>query len=1562
MNKKSIPVLLKHLTLGLLLVLVCVTIALSSGATSYAQGPVRADPSSKLPTDPLGALKFRKLSLVNEKGVIPHNALRKAYRHVKRMRKAQAKNHAPEASALAWTWLGPGNVGGRVRGLVIDPNTPANMWAGSVSGGIWKTTNGGTSWAPVDDFMLNLSISSIIIDPTNTSVMYAGTGEGFGNYDAIRGAGIFKSTDAGVTWNQLTATNTSDFYYVNRLAISPDGATILAATNSGIWQSTTGGTTWTQETFNQTLFVEFHPSDSTRAIASGTSFGQYTTDSGGTWNNATGLPSGRAELAYAPSAPTTVYAAVDNNSGEFYKSTNGGQTYSAVNTGNSLLGGQAWYNNAVWVDPTNVNTVVIGGTPILRSTNGGTNFTDITGIHADDHIIINAPGFNGSSNKTVYVGNDGGVFKTDDIYAASSGSGWTELNNNLGITQFLGIVGNNNTGVVIGGTQDNGTNKYNGGTETWSSTFGGDGGFVDSDPTDNNYYYGEYVNLNVFRSTDAAVSAEYISGQYWNGSNYVWKSAPYLIQDAMDGTPNFIAPFILDPNNADRLLAGGVSLWRTNDVKTANTNTTGPTWATIKAPIAGNDPISAVAVAKGNSDIIWVGHNGGNLYMTTNGTAGSPTWTRRDNTSPSLPNRFITRIAIDPNNANIVYVTFGGFNSDNVWRTTDAGANWTQVTGTGASSLPAAPVRSIVISPSDSKYLSVGTEVGVFVSGNSGLTWHVPQDGPANVSVDELRYMGSTLLAGTHGRGAFSALPVSGDVGVSKTDSPDPVLAGANLTYTINVTNFGPTNAADVAIAESTPTNTTFSSITAPNGWSCTTPAVGGTGAVTCSRSDMPVTVDTIYFTVKVNSNTANGSTISNTVTVSSSTTDTNSGNNTSSTDTLVANNADLSITKTASPDPAVLAGNDLTYSILVKNNGPTDAATLTMDDTVSAPVTFVSITPAGGWACPTTPSVGASGAIQCTKATMTAGESGTFTLVVHVPSSVVNGTNLSNTATIGGGGTDPNPDNNTSLKTTLVQTQADLQITKTASPDPVVIAGTDLTYTVTIKNNGPSDSQSIKIDDKLPTYTVFKSLTPEPTGWVCSKPLVGDPGTVSCTGISVPASATLVWTLVVHVLPSAPDNTVLTNDGIVTLATTDPNLSNNDTGAINTTVHTQAVITITKTATPSPNVIAGTDITYKIVLHNTGPSDAQNVDLNDPLPTNTTFTSLTSPAGWICTTPPVNTNGTVDCTESPMPFDQVATFSIVAHVLSSTPVSGPQLCDTATITWSDHTPGDNTANSQACDNVQTKASLAVVKTSVITGVAGAGTITYTIAITNNGPSDQLNVVMTDPLDPTITQVSATADSGGLCSGDPLVTCNWADVTNGQTVQVVIVASLNPDALNLCNTATATWTDSFAPFPHTTFDKICETVPTQAEASITMDAKRVGTGRTIEYTIVVHTDGPSVDRNVRVPDKLAKSTTFVRASTTVGSCKNQATKQRVLCTLGDLWPGTTVTIVIRVKIVKSVPAIKNTVTIQQDTYDSNLDNNSASTNIPTGGGNNSPGPNSNQSSSLIPKQERLRLL
>jgi photosystem II stability/assembly factor-like uncharacterized protein len=767
-----------------------------------AAGEEENDADAPKADEPDKALEWRKLRLKDDNGNIPPDGLLRA------QQQARAMQRSPRAAGIntgAWTWLGPGNIGGRIRSLVINPTNPQIMVAGSVGGGLWRTTDGGANWTVVNDFLANLAVSTMVMDPANSNIIYAGTGEGFYNSDGIQGAGIFKSTDGGVNWTQLPNTNNSNYYYVNRLAISSSGR-ILAATRNGIFYSDNSGSTWNSTTgiladSVGVLDVNFDPFNANNAVAGG-SYGRvyYSTNAGASWTAvSTGWTttfSTRVEVAYAPNASGVVYASIGQNSGEIWRSINGGVSYTRVNTGNSYLGSQAWYDNALWVDPTDSNTVIVGGIDLYRGTYnavaGTLSLTPIsqwqngppigsTSAHADHHFIIEKPGFNGAAgpNKTVYFTNDGGIFRTDNVYTVAQTSGWINLNNGIGITQFYGAAGNSASGKIVAGAQDNGHLQYSG-TTTWKPNFGGDGGYAAYDPTDPNYSYGEYVYLKIHRNTNGGTTV--------NSSQYIYSNG---LTDASTNSANFIAPFILDPNNNNTILAGGLSLWRSTNIKASPASSV--SWTAIKSP--GPNYISAIAVAQGNSNIIWVGDNSGNVYFTTNGTNASPTWTQVDNNTTALPNRMVTRITIDPTNSNIVYVTFGGFSNDTVWRSADSGTSWNKAVGTGVgTTLPQVPVYSLLVNPLNSTWLYVGTDIGIFTSQDSGATWTLPQDGPSNVSVDELAWLdNSHIIAATHGRGVYKATVTltTNPVPTLTSISPNTVAVGSNtFAMAVNGTNF----------------------------------------------------------------------------------------------------------------------------------------------------------------------------------------------------------------------------------------------------------------------------------------------------------------------------------------------------------------------------------------------------------------------------------------------------------------------------------------------------------------------------------------------------------------------------------------------------------------------------------------------------------------------------------------------------------------------------------------------------------------------------------------------------
>lgn len=757
------------------------------------------------PDHPGEAALFRYQQRLGEDGTIPDNALMIAKQQRDAMIAAQeqaAGGPTPhdaglEPGAGAWRWLGPGNTGGRVRSLVVDPTQTNTMYAGSVSGGIWKTLNGGQNWFPLDDFMANLAVTSLVMDPSNSSVIYAGTGEGvFGiinsidgtnNAAAVRGAGIFQTTDGGATWTQIPSTANSNFWYVNRLAIHPtNNQVILAATNTGIWRSTDAGQNWSQTYSGSPVYdVEFDPNNGNIAVAGQVGQSRYSANSGGSWAAAGGIPAnaGRVELAVSPNNGR-VYASVDINNGEIWRSAAGGASYTQIYSGPpNYLGGQGWYDNTIWVRPqpgVMLDNLIVGGIDLWRANPSPvayalTKISDWTRVpnpgdsaHADHHIIVADPGFDGTTNRTAYFGNDGGVYGVNNVDTVTTNSGWTNLNNQFGVTQFYGAAAHPTSGTVIGGSQDVGTVTFGGDTDTWSEMFGGDGGFCASDPTNSNVYFSEYITARITRSTDGGASAAYIhnprgvvsgNGDLSCGGCFQGTNA---LVDALNGNANFIAPFALDPNNTSTMIVGCGDLWRSTDVQAAQ-----PNWFSIRPSLWTFH--SAIAIAPGNSNVIWVGHtnvsgnppvNEGDLYMTTNGTAAMPTWTQVDNNPPGLPNRWVSSIAIDPTNNNRVYVTFMGYSSNNVWRTTDGGNTWTQITGSGSTALPAAPVSAIALHPSNPGWLYVGTDVGVFASIDDGANWSTTNDGPANVPVDDLFWKNNnTLVAATHGRGIYEFTP-----------------------------------------------------------------------------------------------------------------------------------------------------------------------------------------------------------------------------------------------------------------------------------------------------------------------------------------------------------------------------------------------------------------------------------------------------------------------------------------------------------------------------------------------------------------------------------------------------------------------------------------------------------------------------------------------------------------------------------------------------------------------------------------------------------------------------------
>ncbi len=722
------------------------------------------DDEGEEPDFPNAALQWRAERQEDENGQIAPRAWQSALQSRAALVAAVGVLDDGGISPLGWVERGPFNLAGRSRTLAIDPRDTRVLWSGGVSGGLWKSVDRGATWNTVSDWWTSLSIASLIIDPNNPDVMYVGTGEGFFNDNvargvnrsAIRGAGVFQSLDGGVHWTQLPAT--ANWSYVQRVVVQPGNSNVLLASvrPGGIYRSADAGTSWTlvRNAFSSDQ-VLFDPNDGQKAVGhiSDASLLLHdvvrSTDGGVSWSNAvtglTGLSSydARVELCYAKSSPGVVYGSTGLNGGKVWRSADGGQNW-VLRTGSSSTG-VSWYFNGFWVDPTNENVMVAAGLHVWRSTNGGATFTQISNgyimtvvPHLDVHNVVADPDYDGTANRRVYVTTDGGLHVADNVFAAAQSSGWRDIDNTMRSTQFYGAAGVAGSNLLVGGAQDNGTQRLLGAATASNMPFGGDGGQVQIDPTNNSYIYGEYVWAQVHRSTNGGGVSNFITGN---------------ISEVTAATANFVTPLLLDPTNPTRLYVGASSLWRTT-----NSRASSVTWAAVKPAITSK--ISALAIAANNGDVLWVAHNDGRLFRTVNATAATPTWLVVDDNAglDPLPNRYLTRLAIDPTDNNVVWATFGGFASGNVRVTRDGGATWSDVSGLPGRRLPDAPVNCVVLHPDDPNVVYVGTEVGVFASDDAGAHWSANNDGPSNAAVEQVVFeQGSRkLIAATLGRGLWT--------------------------------------------------------------------------------------------------------------------------------------------------------------------------------------------------------------------------------------------------------------------------------------------------------------------------------------------------------------------------------------------------------------------------------------------------------------------------------------------------------------------------------------------------------------------------------------------------------------------------------------------------------------------------------------------------------------------------------------------------------------------------------------------------------------------------------------
>ena len=650
-------------------------------------------------------------------------------------------------------------VTGRISGIAIHPTTPSTMYIAGARGGVWKTSNGGQTWAPVSDNQSSLAIGAIALAPSSPDTLYAGTGEGNIYYltaflplnalnDSYEGSGILMSINGGSSWVlQATAELTGAAIY--KIAVHPTNSAIaFAATSRGLYRTLNGGANWAQvagglPAISGTVIactdVTIDPTNGDRAWTGFWGSGIYecsnATAVASNWTAVTGNPAasvGRISLAVAPSSPTTIYALCATSTGGYkgvYSTAAGiGGSWSPI-TYTGTTPAVTTSKCCLAIDISTPDIVYLGGTSLHKLVrNAITNTwsaTDIgSNIHPDNRTIATHP----TAALTIFAGTDGGIYQTPD-----GGGSWSDaINKRFAITQFE-FMDHHPTldAVVFAGTQDNGTEQYRT-SEVFYHADDGDGGAVAIDIGVPNNVINEHFSISPQRSTQAGKFGTFNS-----------------IAAGIAGSSLFYPPLALDATNSANIAFG------TDRICLDSAEGTGGWGTQISLPgITGL--VSTINYV--NSSLIYAATTAGEVYRAVK-SAG--VWSATAIHAAPLPSRWIWHVSVSPTDSNTITAGLGGFGTAHVWRgvvnLAGTAAVWSDVSGTAPQRLADAPVNSLAIDPSNPLTIYAGTDVGVFVTTDDGGHWIDFRQGLPNTAIYDLKIHGPSRLlrAATHGRGMW---------------------------------------------------------------------------------------------------------------------------------------------------------------------------------------------------------------------------------------------------------------------------------------------------------------------------------------------------------------------------------------------------------------------------------------------------------------------------------------------------------------------------------------------------------------------------------------------------------------------------------------------------------------------------------------------------------------------------------------------------------------------------------------------------------------------------------------